>query len=280
MVLRRIGADPGQDDAGSDGGVRLLQLADQRVLELEVLVKMLTGEEHAQVDLVVLAADPVDAAMPLHDAHGVPRQVVVDQPPRLLQIDTFGQDIGREEDVELVVAERQTLIAQASRRSRREPGDGSGTRALVDAPGLAGGVLADDGGREPAPVVRQWAAHGCVLQRLLKPIMQVANRVGIRREHDHLAAIRRAEPLGACSSRHRGDGLQLRHQAFCLGFVPLCGCESLLPDAPQQLQVERDIGREKFGVIVVRRRRLMGLIFVERRDDLVQVFRFRVDVVA
>ena len=48
-----------------------------------------------------VSADAVDAAVALHELHRVERQVERDQPTRLLQVDTLGEDVGGDHDVVL-----------------------------------------------------------------------------------------------------------------------------------------------------------------------------------
>jgi site-specific recombinase XerC len=46
-------------------------------------------EEAVDVDESVVGADPVDAAMALHESHRVPREIDADDVSRLLQVDTL-----------------------------------------------------------------------------------------------------------------------------------------------------------------------------------------------
>ena len=86
-----------------DAGRRLGDLALQALLEAQERVELHVGEEAAQKDAVVRAADAVDAAVALHDAHRVPGQVVVDDVARLLEVDALGQHVGGEQQVVLVL---------------------------------------------------------------------------------------------------------------------------------------------------------------------------------
>lgn len=53
----------------------------------------------------MLAANPVDTAVALNEAHGLPRQIIVDGVPALLKVYTLGQDVRRkQENVEVVCA--------------------------------------------------------------------------------------------------------------------------------------------------------------------------------
>ena len=73
---------PGDDvtDPDRDGGIGDLPL--DGLLEAEQLVEARRREEAAEVDLAVPTTDAVDPAVALHQSHGVPGQVVVDDAAR------------------------------------------------------------------------------------------------------------------------------------------------------------------------------------------------------
>src|SRR5262245_61268495 len=47
---------------------------------------------------------PVYAADALHEAHGIPMDVVVNHPRGVLKVQTFGEDVSRDEDADLPAA--------------------------------------------------------------------------------------------------------------------------------------------------------------------------------
>ena len=67
--------------------------------EPEQVVQSAVGENATQVHLRVARADAVDAPVTLHQAHRVPRQVVVDDVACLLQVHALGQHIGGNHNV-------------------------------------------------------------------------------------------------------------------------------------------------------------------------------------
>jgi hypothetical protein len=69
----------------------------------------------------VPGADPVDAAVSLHQAHRVPRKVVVDDVAGLLQVDAFGEDIGGDDNVVAVRGVRWGVDRLSGARSPRAP---------------------------------------------------------------------------------------------------------------------------------------------------------------
>ena len=122
-------------------------------------VEALGGEEQTEEDVIVLGADAVDTAVALDDPHRVPRQVVVDHLPGLLEVHAFGEHVGGEQDVELVLGRGLAGGVAGAGGRRGESGDGRGTTALVDAAAgtaLVGlGVGAHDRRGDTAAVVRQ-----------------------------------------------------------------------------------------------------------------------------
>ena len=63
----------------------------------------LRGEEVEDVEVLEhLLADAVDSPDALYDAGGVPRDVVVDDQPRTVQVEAFGKLVGRDQDVVVV----------------------------------------------------------------------------------------------------------------------------------------------------------------------------------
>ena len=60
---------------------------------------MLVGEVAADEYFGVLGADAVDPPVPLDEPHRVPRQVVVDDVPGLLEVHALGQHVGSDQQV-------------------------------------------------------------------------------------------------------------------------------------------------------------------------------------
>ena len=79
-----------QDLADADGRGGLLELALQPLLQAQQRLKVLVGEVAANEHFGMIGADPVDAAVALYEPHRVPRQVVVDDVPGLLEVHAFG----------------------------------------------------------------------------------------------------------------------------------------------------------------------------------------------
>ena len=140
-----------QDLADADRRGGLLQLALEAFLEAEQGFEVLVGEVAADEHLGVLGADPVDPPVPLNEAHRVPRQVVVDDVPGLLEVHAFGQHIGGDKQV------IQVLGMLPAGGAGSEPGERLCPAALVRAgrggdPVPVGGqaVISFDGGAVPA----------------------------------------------------------------------------------------------------------------------------------
>ena len=113
--------------------------------QVDVVVKLDVGPEVHQLDLRVLRPDAVDAAEPLHDAHGVPVNVVVHQVVAVLQVLALGDAVGGYQDVDVRGAGHHLVAALRLGREAREHvvhvarnALGGGARAL-----LAAGDLGD-----------------------------------------------------------------------------------------------------------------------------------------
>ena len=66
---------------------------------MEQPVEAVGGKEGAQEYPPVRTADAVNAPVPLHQPHRIPRQVEVDDVPALLQVHAFGQHVGRDHQI-------------------------------------------------------------------------------------------------------------------------------------------------------------------------------------
>lgn len=109
----------------TNGGSRLRQLPPYARLQVQKRVELRIREERAQEHLQMRAPDPVHAAVPLHEPHRVPRQIVVHHVAALLEVHPLGEDVGAQEEIEAILGVRR----ERSRRDRREavqrllPGD-------------------------------------------------------------------------------------------------------------------------------------------------------------
>ena len=56
--------------------------------------------------MVIFAADTVNSPKPLNDTHGVPMDVIIDKIVTVLQVLTFGNTVGGNQNVEFVLASR------------------------------------------------------------------------------------------------------------------------------------------------------------------------------
>ena len=100
---RGVGELPGKHVSHTDRGVRVGDLPLQPFLEPEETVEVRGGEEAVDVDEAVVGADPIDAAVALHEAHRVPGQVDADDVPGLLEVHALRQDVGGEQDIEQIL---------------------------------------------------------------------------------------------------------------------------------------------------------------------------------
>lgn len=87
------------------------------LLEPEEVVELGVGEHTPQVHGEVQRADPVDTSVALHEAHRVPRQVVVDDVAGLLEVHAFGEHVGRHHDVEAVLVAALGCVRGARREA-------------------------------------------------------------------------------------------------------------------------------------------------------------------
>ena len=80
----------------------------------------------------MFAANAVNAAMPLYQPHGVPRQVVVHDATGLLQVDTLGQHVGGEQQVEAILRLRLAVVVEFSRSLWREASQDARPPVLIE----------------------------------------------------------------------------------------------------------------------------------------------------
>ena len=92
-------------------------LLDAR-LELDVLVELHVGPVVHQLDTGVLRADAVHAAEALHDAHGVPVDVVVHQVVAVLEVLALRDAVGGDDDVHVAAGKLRRHNVALLRRGR------------------------------------------------------------------------------------------------------------------------------------------------------------------
>ena len=75
--------------------------------QVDILVEIHIRPEVYKLNTVVSAADTVNSPEPLDDANGVPMNVIVDEVIAILQVLTFGNTIGCNQNTELIGAAGQ-----------------------------------------------------------------------------------------------------------------------------------------------------------------------------
>ena len=114
--------------------------ASTRFLRVDVFVEVLRRPEVDQLDGCVDAADTVNAAEALDDAHGIPVDVVVDEVIAVLKVLAFGDAVGGDEQVNLAVLRHGwNLVAVLG--TRRKVGED-----LVEVALAEGGVVVSAAG--------------------------------------------------------------------------------------------------------------------------------------
>ena len=88
--------------------------------QVDILVEVHIRPEVYELDMVVFAADPVNSSEPLDNANRVPMNVVVDEIVAILQVLTFGNTVGRDQNIKLVLISGQKN--RLSFGNRREAG--------------------------------------------------------------------------------------------------------------------------------------------------------------
>ena len=72
--------------------------------QIDVLIQIHIRPEVDQLDTVIFTADTVDSPEPLNDADRVPVDVVVDEIVAVLQVLTFGNTVGGNQNIKLILA--------------------------------------------------------------------------------------------------------------------------------------------------------------------------------
>ena len=96
-------------DFAQDAGVKQAQVIDSRdpgreaFHEMEEIFEFVLREHVEDGDLGVRAANAIDTTVSLDQADGVPGEVVVDDDSTVLEVLTFGQNVGTDQDVDLLV---------------------------------------------------------------------------------------------------------------------------------------------------------------------------------
>ena len=120
-VVHRV-ARLGLDKVFLPGGRHIQQhhAAADPLLEVDVLLQLHVGPEVHQLDALVGGANAVDPAEALDDANRVPVDVVVDQLVAVLEVLTFGDAVGGDEQVDFAFAGQVGRPLLGPRRERRE----------------------------------------------------------------------------------------------------------------------------------------------------------------
>ena len=84
------------------GHDRNLHAGFHTAFQVDILVKVHIRPEVYELDMVVSAADTVNSPEPLDNADRVPMNVVVDEIVAILQVLTFGNTVGRNQNIKLV----------------------------------------------------------------------------------------------------------------------------------------------------------------------------------
>ena len=97
------------DDFAQDAGIEQAEIVNPRdavgqsLNEPQQPLQLILGEHIVDHDRLVGTADAINAAVSLHEADRVPRQVVVDGDPAVLEVLALGQHVGADQDVDLVL---------------------------------------------------------------------------------------------------------------------------------------------------------------------------------
>ena len=74
------------------------------LLQVDVFLQFHVGPEIDELDALVGRADAINAAEALNDAHGIPVDVVVDQPVAVLEVLPLGDAVRCDEQVKFALA--------------------------------------------------------------------------------------------------------------------------------------------------------------------------------
>ena len=117
MLLRRVVRDTRQNFSGPDSGVSLPELSNEGLFQAEELIKVFCGEEYVKLDGLMLATDPIDTAVALHDTHRVPGKVIVHNVCCLLQVHPFSKHVCGQQDVVQISFHRAAIITKLALQS-------------------------------------------------------------------------------------------------------------------------------------------------------------------
>ena len=231
----------------------------QPLLQTEQPVQVGGREKAVDKHPPVEGADPVDASVPLHHPHRVPGQVVVDDPPRLLQVHPLREDIGGEHQV--------VSVFISARRFRGEPGDDASPGLRVETP--FGSV--HRWGHSP-PEVGQRVIVIAFHDPHRRPVVDGLNGVGEAGEDQGFAPVAGTGPLPADGAGFGGDLPQSFQQLLQFRIGPLRYRPGTLPQPAQQFQVGFHILPQLGGVIIARFVHSGGGPVVQALQKLIQVF--------
>ena len=115
---------PGMHDLAQDAGIEQAQVVDGRdavgkaLDQVQQRFQFRFGEEVVNADFGVRTADAVDAAIALHEADRVPGQVVVDDDAAVLEVLALRENVGADENVDLLVGRAGHSARNRSELSR------------------------------------------------------------------------------------------------------------------------------------------------------------------
>ena len=89
------------------GHDRNLHAGFHTAFQVDILVEVHIRPEVYELDMVVSASDTVNSSEPLDNAHRVPMNVIVDEVVAVLQVLTFGNTVGCNQNIKLISASGQ-----------------------------------------------------------------------------------------------------------------------------------------------------------------------------
>ena len=89
------------------GHDRNLHAGFHTAFQVDILVEVHIRPEVYELDMVVSASDTVNSSEPLDNAHRVPMNVIVDEVVAVLQVLTFGNTVGCNQNIKLICASGQ-----------------------------------------------------------------------------------------------------------------------------------------------------------------------------
>ncbi len=184
-----------------------LILRCSRSSSLQQALQLVVRKEAAQIRVVEATANAVNAAVALHETHRIPRQVIVDDVPGLLEVDALAQNVCRDDDVETVLVTSGWRVSRSWRKAEQ---------------GLLPPVTIAGRGGKPAPVGRQGRV---ALELGFEEVHDPVDRVGVVAEDEdlaHIAGFLIRNPLGmrlGCNLRQLcGERGELRVRALYNGL--------------------------------------------------------------